>query len=171
MRIVLRLPEQAFPRLLDHLLPKNSLKEEAAFLFLKAERSDNRLLLDYQDEELLSPSDFAWQEGDYLELKSETRARLIKRAHDLGACLAEIHSHPGPWPAEFSLADRIGLRETVPHMFWRLADRPYVALVVARSGFDALVWVGDAQKPQPLSGLLSGDQLLHPTNLSLGDWQ
>ena len=54
MRIVLRLPDRAFPRLLGHLLPKNSLKEEAAFLFLKADQSDDRLLLDYQAEELLS---------------------------------------------------------------------------------------------------------------------
>ena len=48
----------------------------------------------------------------------------------------------------------MGLLETVPHMFWRLDNRPYVAIVVARSGFDALVWTRDAQKPVPLSGLI-----------------
>jgi hypothetical protein len=170
MRIVLKLPEGVYPRLLDHLIPKNSLREEAAFLFLRPDISESRLLFEYVDEEVLSSSDFETQESDYLELTSDTRARLIKRAHDLKACLAEMHSHPGPWPAAFSEADRQGLRETVPHMFWRLKGRPYLAVVVAPTGFDALVWVENPQTPAPLAGILAGDQLLHPTNNSMRGW-
>ena len=170
MRIVLKLPEGVYPKLLAHLLPRHSLREEAAFLYLKTEISDERLLFDYVGEELLSPSDFESQEGDYLELTSEARARLIKRAHDLDACLAEMHSHPGTWPAAFSMADCVGLKETVPHMFWRLKNRPYLAIVVAQTGFDALVWVANPQVPASLAGILAGDQLLRPTNRSLGGW-
>lgn len=170
MRAVLRLPEGAHARLLSHLLPHNSVREEAAFLFLEPVASNDRLLFEYIDEELLSAGDFESQEGDYLELTSEARARLIKRAHNLNACLAEMHSHPGHWPAEFSLADRIGLQETVPHMFWRLKNRPYLAIVVAPSGFDALVWVDNPQVPRPLAGIIAGNQLLHPTNRSSGGW-
>lgn len=170
MRTVLRLPEGVHSRLLNHLLPRDAVREEAAFLFLEPVVSGERLIFEYVDEELLSASDFASQEDDYLELSTETRARLIKRAHDLNACVAEMHSHPFPWPAEFSFADRVGLRETVPNMFWRLKNRPYVAIVVAPSGFDALVWLDSAQPPHPLSGIIAGSRLLHPTNRSLAGW-
>lgn len=170
MRTVLRLPEGVHGRLWNHLLPQDADREEAAFLFLEPVASNERLLFEYIDEELLSACDFASQEDDYLELSSEARARLIKRAHDLNACVAEMHSHPFPWPAEFSVADRIGLRETVPNMFWRLKNRPYLAIVVAPSGFDALVWLDSPHAPHPLSGIIAGNQLLHPTNLSLGGW-
>ena len=80
---------------------------------------------------------------DYFELTDEARIGLIKRAHVLQASLAEFHSHLSPWPAAFSLSDRMGLKETVPHMRWRLKRRPYLAVVVAPSGFDALVWSRD----------------------------
>ena len=90
----------------------------------------------------------------------------------MAASLIEIHSHPDPWAAAFSLADREGLRETVPHMWWRLNRRPYLALVVARSGFDALVVGLSAHTaPQALDGLLVDGLTLTPTNASLWGWQ
>ena len=118
----------------------------------------------------LAASDFAVQEGEYLEMADATRARLIKRAHDLGASLVEMHSHPGPWPAAFSPSDRMGLKETVPHMWWRLKGRPYLAIVVAPSDFDALLWLDNPHVPRPLDGVLAGKRLLRPTNKSLKGW-
>ena len=55
------------------------------------------------------------------------------------AALAELHSHPSLRLAAFSLSDRIGLKETVPHMRWRLKKHPYLAIVVAPSWFNALM--------------------------------
>jgi proteasome lid subunit RPN8/RPN11 len=170
MRVVLRLPEAIYPELLSHLLPDGGKQEEAAFVFLKPDMAEHGLIMHYIDHQLLRGEDFESQEEDYLELTSDARAGLIKRAHDLNASLAEFHSHPFNWPAEFSLADRAGLRDTVPHMFWRLRNRPYLAVVVAPSGFDALAWVDDPVSPRPLAGLLSGNKVLHPTNRSLGGW-
>ena len=95
-----------------------------------------------------------------------TRAALIKRAHDLEASLVEMHSHPAPWPAAFSYADRMGLSETVPHMWWRLNRRPYLAIVVSPSGFDALLWLDNATLPRALDTLKAGDRMLQPTNNS-----
>ncbi len=51
-----------------------------------------------------------------------------------------------------------------------LKKRPYLAIVVARSGFDALVWLDNPKRPQQLDGILAGDRLLRPTNKSLGGW-
>lgn len=171
MKTLLKMPAGLFDDLTAHLLPRGSLREEAAFLFVIADRADDRIVFNVLETTKLAPADFESQHGDYLELADETRAGLIKRAHDLGASLVEMHSHPGPFPAAFSRADRIGLTETVPHMWWRLRKRPYLALVVAPSGFDALIWLDSAKVPRQLDGVLDGDRLLRPTNNSLGGWQ
>ncbi len=167
---ILKLDKCLQGRLWSHLLPKDTMHEQAAFLFCMTAPADNGLTFVAVDHALLGPDDFVAQYTDYLELTDETRIGLIKRAHVLGASLAELHSHPGPWPAAFSLSDRMGLKETVPHMRWRLKKRPYLAVVVAPSGFDALVWSRDARIPEPLARIDIGRELMTPTNFSLGGW-
>lgn len=169
MKTVLRLKPGLFEDLSAHLLPRETTREQAAFLFAKSSRADHASF-EVQESQKLVPDDFDSQKGDYLELRDETRVRLIKRAHDLQASLIELHSHPGPWPAAFSPADRVGLSETVPHMWWRLHKCPYVAIVLAPSGFDALVWLDNPKVPQALDALMAGDRLLIPTNNSLRGW-
>lgn len=170
MSAVLRMPEGLFDELVAHLLPPNSEREEAAFLFVRPAGGEEGVF-DVVESVKLTPRDFESQFEDYLELADETRAQLIKRAHDLDASLVEMHSHPGPFPAGFSLADRRGLRDTVPYMWWRLKKRPYFAIVVATDGFDALAWVTNPNVPQPLTAISAGDRLVHPTNNSLGGWK
>ena len=167
---ILKLDKDLQGRLWYHLLREDTTREQAAFLFCKTEHADGGIVFDVVDQVFLCPDDFATQHTDYIELTDETRIGLIKRAHRLGASLAELHSHPGPWPAAFSLSDRIGLKQTVPHMRWRLRKRPYLAVVVAASGFDALVWSHDAKIPEPLGGIDIGGALITPTNASLGGW-
>ncbi|WP_088360662.1 MULTISPECIES: hypothetical protein [Rhodomicrobium] len=157
-------------RLWSHLLPDTTADEQAAFLFCKTAQTADGLLFEVVDHALLAASDFAAQHSDYLELTDDARIGLIKRAHQLGTSLVEMHSHPGPWPAAFSISDRIGLKETVPHMRWRLDRRPYLAIVVAPSGFDALVWPRDDLVPEPLGGIDVEGTMIAPTNASLEGW-
>lgn len=171
MRTIIKMPDGLFDELTGHLLPPNSQREEAAFLFVSVDRSDEQICFEVVEVKKIQPTEFDSHLNDYLELADEVRARLIKRAHDLGACLVEMHSHPFPFPAAFSLADQMGLKETVPHMWWRLKKRPYLAIVVAPSGFDALVWLDNPKVPQRLDGVLADDRLLRPTNNSLGGWE
>lgn len=166
----LKLSNDLHGRLWSHLLPRNTQREQAAFLFCKSRTSGGGLLFETIDTYFLGESDFAAQHTDYIELADETRIRLIKRAHALGASLAELHSHPGPWPAAFSLSDRVGLKETVAHMRWRLRQRPYLAIVVAPSGFDALVWSRDTGGPEPLAAIHVDGARFKPTNASLCGW-
>jgi len=146
------------------------MREEAAFLVASAQREADHLRFDVVEVIKLEAADFATQESDYLELADATRARLIKQAHDLRGSLIELHSHPGPMHAEFSRADREGLAETVRHMRWRLPKQPYAAIVMAPSGFDALVWTDNPRRPQPLNRLVAGDRVLEPTHYSLRGW-
>ena len=154
----------------SHLLPGNTLSEQAAFLFCETTGCGAGVTFVALDHTLLSEEDFAVHHEDYLELTDAARIGMIKRAYMLNASLVELHSHPVPWPAAFSLADRIGLQETVPHMRWRLKKRPYAAIVVAPSGFDALVWHRDGNVPDPLSAIDAGGRLMSPTNASLEGW-
>jgi hypothetical protein len=170
VKALLKIDDARYDDLIAHLLPPDLVQEQAAFLCVRAARSPAQIVLDVVEAAKLGPGDFIVHEDDYLEMTDETRARLIKRAHDLESSLVELHSHAGPWPAAFSDADRAGLRETVPHMWWRLRKRPYLAIVVARSGFDALLWLDNPKVPRPLDGVLAGNRLLKPTNLSLGGW-
>jgi hypothetical protein len=170
MKTTLHLPAGIFEDLLQHLLPKNGWCEEAAFLFVASERTPPELKLTFIEATKLVPDDFVTRRADYLELKDETRARVIKRAHDFGASLIEVHSHVGPWRAEFSYSDIAGMKDIVPHLWWRLRGRPYAAIVVARSGFDALVWAEDPHVPGALYELNAGGKALRPTNRTLHEW-
>ena len=167
---VLKLTGDDHAHLWSHLLPDDTRNEQAAFLFCRTARNLDGLVFEAVDHALLGPADFAAQFEDYIELTDAARIGLIKRAHRSETALAELHSHPGPWPAAFSLSDRKGLRETVPHMRWRLKRRPYLAIVVAPSGFDALVWSQDANVPKPLSGIDVDGTFMTPTNNSLEGW-
>jgi len=163
--------EPAFQEALwAHLLTENDGREQGAFLFCAHEQANGEPVFHIRDSRFLGRDDFTEQASDYLELSDTRRAEIIKQAHVLNASLVEFHSHPGPWPAAFSLADRRGLQETVPHMWWRLKGRPYLAAVVAQCSFDALVWQDNPHKPKPLTGIAVGDRLFTPTNASLGGW-
>jgi len=166
----LNLSADLHDRLWSHLLPKTTKREQAAFLFCRTEVLGADLTFEPVDHVLLSEAYFAAQYTDYMELTDEARIGLIKRAHALKASLVEFHSHPGPWPAAFSLSDRAGLQETVPHMRWRLKKRPYLAIVVAPSGFDALVWRDGGKFPESLAAIDVEGTAMTPTNASLEGW-
>jgi len=170
MNTVLQIAEDDYENLMAHLLPDNSNREQAAFLFAATERTSSEIGFRVIETRLLAAGDFVTQQGYYIEMQDDTRAELIKRAHDLDASLIEIHSHLGPWPAEFSISDRHGLRDTVPHMFWRLRKRPYIALVVTERDYDALVWINDPRVPRRLDALTTGGNSYVPTNRSIGGW-
>jgi len=171
MKAILNLGHGLYEELMAHLLLPKCRQEQGAFLFAHTARSDGEIVFEVIEAAKLGPADFAVQEGDYLEMADETRGGLIKRAHDLDASLVEMHSHLGLWPPAFSPSDRMGLAETVPHMWWQLKKRPYLAIVVAGTGFDALLWLDDPKSPRALDGVRAGGRLLRPTNNSLRGWQ
>ena len=155
----------------NHLLPAHSSHEQAAFLFCKSQTSGDYIVFDAIDKALIGPNDFTVQSDYYLELTDTCRSTLIKRAHAYGATLVEFHSHPNSEQAAFSLSDLRGLHEeTVPHMRWRLRGHPYIAIVVAPTGLDAMVWTPESPDPRSLSGIRVEKALYKPTNASLKRW-
>jgi hypothetical protein len=119
----------------------------------------------------IPPEGFDHQYKGFIELTDETRARMIKRAHDLGASIVEFHSHPFAKDAAFTVGDLEGLDEFVPHVWWRLEGRPYGAIVVGRNNFDGLVWLEDPECPVALDELRVGAQVRLPTQHTLTGWR
>lgn len=168
MPIALQLPAAVFHAMRLHLLPVHSRLEQGGFLFSRYVTEDGRNpFFTYVDWIPLYADDYAEQYQDYLELTDATRARIIKRAHDLDTCLMEFHSHPGPYPAAFSPSDMHGFGEFVPHVRWRLKGKQYAAVVIAPSGFDALAWVDKVGTAVQLHTIETDIEILHATALTL----
>jgi hypothetical protein len=174
-RILLELEPAVYDAIWGHLAAPEREVEEAAFVFAShLEDGDRRFrAIEWY---AVPPDGFARQSSFYLELTDETRAHVIKRAHDLGASLVELHSHVGPHPAAFSLSDLAGFEEFVPHVWWRLKGKPYVAVVATDSGFDGLAWVSDPLTPVRIDGISVAGSVLEPSRLSrftpdsYGEW-
>lgn len=170
MNIFIDLTQQQYLDLWQHIIPPEADKESAAFIFAEVLRSEDSIVLKARDTYLVAPDEFAVQQNDYIELSDAVRIAIIKNAHITNTALIELHSHPfpGSWAAAFSYADTRGFEETVPHMWWRLPNRPYAAIVAAFDGFDALIWHEDPHKPENVTGLRVEGQILKPTNRTLG---
>lgn len=164
----LYISEDQHQTLLEHLFPpEDPENEQCAFLFSRA-RQGNAQELEIVELLLVPPCGFEVQSPNYLELTDETRAGLIKRAHDLRCGLVEVHTHPTWRTAGFSYSDLSGFRDFVPHVMRRLPGRRYVAIVVTPRDFDALVWPEPKAPPEALEFLEVGARRLQPTGLTLG---
>lgn len=141
--------------------------EQAAFGFAKTTSEAETTAFNMIEWLPIEKIGFAHQSGYHIELADNMRPFLIKRAHDLQTSLVEFHSHPFSARAEFSPSDLIGLDEFVPHVWWRLKGRPYLAIVVTPNQFDALAWITNPRSAVPLKELRAGDIVLRPSGFTL----
>ena len=168
--VSIHLPRDMYERVHAHLLPPRGVCEEAAFLFATAEFDPESVRLSVVEAMMIPPEGFASRSRFYLELTDHTRAAVIKRAHDLGAGLIECHSHPGQRGACFSWSDLHGFDDFVPHVRWRLAGRPYAAVVFATDSIDALAWSGSATDAVSVAAVHAENRLIQPTGLTSMNW-
>jgi hypothetical protein len=140
--------------------------EQAAFLI--ADYDERSREFQARDVCLVDAAGFAVQTSFHISLADETRAELIRWAWDAGASLVEVHSHSGRTPAAFSASDLSGFAEWVPHLWWRLSGRPYLAIVTAGSSFDGLAWIDEPARAEQLERIsLSSGRSLESTRLTL----
>jgi proteasome lid subunit RPN8/RPN11 len=168
MSYFLSMPNQVYQDLRTHLT--DGKEEDSAFIYTKVNMYGDKCQLEFIDWDPITDKDYQSRSAFHLWLSDEMRAHVIKRAHDLDAALVEFHSHPGDEPARFSSSDFSGFSEFVPHVLWRLPERPYSAVVFTDTNFDGLVWLTDEEHPIQLSGISVEEQILEPTTLSLKDY-
>lgn len=159
------LQETVLQAIKQHLFGRGLDREQGGFLLCSATAEDAVVFTAMQWIPLM-PNDYVYHDIDYLEMRDETRARLIKSAHDARAALVEVHSHPWPRPACFSPADLQGLAEFVPHIRWRLKQRPYGALVFGTTSFDGLAWQGDDSQPILLNTIVTPTHVERATGIT-----
>ena len=145
-------------------------KERVVFLFVSTDADSG----DWSpiDEWFLDVrSDYGVSEELHVALSPEVLPKVFKRAHDLGAAVLEVHSHP--WPGKntsFSRFDLFQLHELIPQVLWRLPHRPYFALVLGRESFDAIAWEAP-NCPVHVEFVKVGHEVLYPTRTSLQVWE
>ena len=160
----LSIPAASYDDLLAHLSSRRV--EQVAFLFTEPPVDGQPLRV--AEIYAVPRAGFNVQTGYHVALTDAVRGEVIKRAHDVGGCLVEVHSHRGGPPVWFSGSDLYGFEDWVPHVRWRLRRRPYVALVFAREAFDALVWKGDDDVPTSLCRLeIDGRESQAPSGITL----
>ena len=157
-----------YDSLVAHVLPPDDYLEQVAFMYARPRDGDGATAtFEVIDQTLINDDGFLRRSEYHFELTDEARGAVIKRAHDLGASLAEVHSHPFNARASFSLSDLAGLDEFVPHVWWRLSRRPYFAFVFGPTSFDALAWLDDPRTPMALRHLDVAGNPLVPTGITL----
>jgi hypothetical protein len=114
-------------------------------------------------------TDYAYQGRRGVELADHIRPQTLMWSTELNAALIEVHSHgEGKWPTTFSTTDLRGLVEITPSVLWRLAGRPYTALVVGgRKDHDSLTWAAKDADPVAITNLVIGTNVRRPTGLAL----
>jgi hypothetical protein len=169
-KVVLELSKDEYARIREHLVRSNPKSEEAGFCFVTQSAVDCFKFLEWRPVAL---DEFAYRSLYHIELTDACRAGVIKRAHDLKACLVEFHSHPLSDTAYFSGSDQSGFAEFVPHVWWRLKGKPYCAVVMGRSTFDSLAWLDRPTDPNGVLRLAVGEEILEPTGktvMGAGDY-
>lgn len=171
MAAKLILTDGVYETLCNHLLPPGATCEEAAFGFARTSSAGDQLVFELLELYPVPPEGFVEHSRYFLHLTDETRARVVKRAHDLTASLIEFHSHPLQRTAEFSPSDLAGFDEFVPHVKWRLKQRPYAAFVFTPSSFDGLAWPDDVATPLAFDSIAGGTRRHVPTNMTFRNWR
>ncbi len=166
MGVLLRLSSEHYGSIKKHLLQDRL--EQVVFLFAEVRQEGENVIFDAHSYHNVLPEGFAFQDGFSVELTDEEKARVIKMAWDRRAALSEIHSHPTARGAvRFSPSDLAGLAEFIPHVWWRLKGKPYLAVVHGAHNLDALAWTLDPHEVQGVEGVLLGETVLRPTGITL----
>ena len=166
MASLIELSSDTYTKLYAHLLQDGV--ENVAFMFARPSVGDDRVVFREGGLYLVQSHEFAFQSDYHVSLTDQCLARVIKKAWDLQASLVDFHSHPSSnQMAQFSPSDLYGLQEFVPHIHWRLQGRPFAAVVVAPSGFDALVWADGPSAPGHLDALVVDGYPQIPTGLTI----
>src|SRR5437773_8776849 len=143
---VIAISKDHFKKLQKHFAKKT---EQVAFIFCTP--PDRKTFA--AKEIYLVPREGLVHESTYhSEIADEQLTKVIKLAHQKGYILCEAHSHPSSKDkTAFSPSDKSGFTEFVPHVWWRLKGKPYLAIVFGQDLYlDALAWIENSHKPEPI---------------------
>lgn len=130
--------------------------------FFLADFDDVRRSFALREWRPIAADGYAVQNDYHVSLTDDAAGDIIRWAWADDACLVEAHSHRHQ-PAAFSPSDIYGFSDWVPHLFWRLAKRPYAALVIAGPTIDGLAWIDAADRPELIEDVQLTDRVIQLT--------
>lgn len=164
------MPDRLLFEVKRHLFGSHSNCEEAGFLLANMSQNTKGVILECLSWLPIPPDGYVHRSAYYLEMRSETQAKIIKSAHDARAALIEVHSHPTQERACFSWSDLRGFDEFVSHVLWRLPRRPYAAIVMTQESFDGLYWDDPSIPLQVGSISTESGHIMQATSLTKSNW-
>lgn len=167
--VIIRLSKHDFKKIIRHL---NKKTEQVAFLFFSRTNDGEQAIFNVVDYYLVPRCELIHESPYHAEVSEEAQAKVIKMAWDRKLALGEIHSHTGSSEGTtFSPSDLHGFDDFVPHVWWRLKGRPYLALVFGRSDFDALAWISNPGDPVGIGLVVVGNEEYRPTGITIRELQ
>ena len=163
----LYIDKDTYETLQSHLFKGDS--EQVAFLYARREEKGDETQFRVEETYYVPDEELDHSSRYFISLSDEALQKAIKKAFASDLVPIEVHSHrDASFEAGFSTSDFEGFEDTVEHMRWRLQGRPYIALVIAPTGFDALVWSGDRDgEAVGLDTMIAGEEVLRPSGRSL----
>ncbi len=160
------IPRKIYKDIYSYLFPKRVCSESVAFIFATISKTGDSVNFLFKSWYPVESHEYQYRGKEYVELKDEMRQKIIKKAFDIDATIVELHSHICSKWACFSPTDLQGFKEYVPHVWWRLNKKPYVAVVFSKSDFDAFVWIDNPQQYHQMTEIDVDGQHLYPTGLT-----
>jgi len=159
---LIAISEDHFKKLLKHFAKKT---EQVAFIFCTP---SDRETFAAKEIYLVPPEGLVHESTYHSEITDDELARIIKHAHQKGYILCEAHSHPSSKDqTAFSPSDKLGFTEFVPHVWWRLKGKPYLAIVFGQDHhLDALAWIENPHKPEAVQIVKVGSKEIRPTGIT-----
>lgn len=163
----LYIDDRTYESLQEHLFQGDS--EQVAFLYARQEEEVGETQFHVEETYPVPEEELDSSSRYFIALGDEALQKAIRKAFNSGLVPIEVHSHrDASYQAGFSKSDFEGFEETVQHVRWRLRGRSYIALVMAPTGFDALLWRGDQNgRAEGLGALIVGDRMRQPSGRSL----
>ncbi len=161
------IPPRIYRDVHNYLLPKKVRFEKVAFIFAKVLNGSGYVSFEFKSWYSVKLHEYEHRTRGYVKLKDKMRQKIIKKAFDIDAAIVELHSHVCSGSPGFSHSDFQGFEEFIPHVWWRLEGKPYVAMVFSKSDFDALVWIDNPKYYQQLTEIIVGKQHYYPNGLTL----
>jgi len=167
--ISILIPKKIFKDLKNSLFAKGERHERVAFIFASINKLNGGINFQLKDWYPVKEEEYRFKSSYYVELIDEMRVKIIKMAHDLDASLIEVHSHRCKKYAKFSSSDFHGFKEFVPHVWWRLNERPYAAIVFSETDFDGFAWIRNPQDYEQLNSIIIGEEHINANCLSIDE--
>lgn len=155
----IRMTENSYQELRDHLFPGDDL-EAMAFLLCRRAYHDERCVLLVSEVHGIPVEAYLCREPDQVRIDNNHLLPILDKAEEEGYSIVKCHSHPGG-VARFSSVDDCSDRDVVKSFYQWQCDGPHASLVISDDDIAARIVNAEGNFLQCLSVVVIGHQINH----------